>query len=48
MGRTQNVILSQDSQLGSLKIFEIKTIGTLKACNSLWRPPIEMKFKAKL
>jgi hypothetical protein len=43
-----NVILSQDSQMGSLKILEIKTPATLEAHNFFYRPPIEMRAQAKL
>ncbi len=40
-----NVILSQDSQVGSL---EIRTPMTLQAHNVLCKPPIEVRFEAKL
>jgi len=47
-GQHPNVILSQDSQVGSPKIPEIGTFTTLGAHNFVCRPSIEMSFKAKL
>jgi hypothetical protein len=47
-GQHPNVILSKDSQVGSPEILEIGTPKTLKAHNFLFRPLIEMMFKAKL
>jgi len=47
-GMHPNVILSQDSQLGSPKIPKIGTLTTLEAYNFLCTPLIEVKFKAKL
>jgi hypothetical protein len=43
-----NVILSRDPQVGSPEIPKIGTLVTLKAHNFLCRPPIEVRFEAKL
>jgi hypothetical protein len=43
-----NVILSQDSQVGSPKILEIKLLAILEAHNILCRPLIEVRFKETL
>jgi hypothetical protein len=43
-----NVILSWDSQVRSLEIPEIGTLGTLKAYNFLCGFLIEVKLRAKL
>jgi hypothetical protein len=40
--------LSQDPQVGSLEIFEIKTFGILEGHNFFWKPPIEVRFKTKM
>jgi hypothetical protein len=45
-----NVILSHDSQVGSLEIpeiFEIRTPATLEAHTFLYKPSIEVRFKEK-
>jgi hypothetical protein len=47
-GEHPNVILSQDSQVETPKIFEIEILATLKAYNFLCRLPIEMRSQAKL
>jgi hypothetical protein len=47
-GLHPNVILFQDSQLGRLEIHEIGTPTTLEAYNFFSKPPIEVRFKAKL
>ncbi len=47
-GLHPNVILSRDSQVGSFEILKIGTLATLEAHNLLFRPSIEVKFKAKL
>jgi len=43
-----NVILSWDFQAGSPEIYKMGTFATLEAHNVLWRPPIEVRSKAKL
>ncbi len=47
-GQHPNVILSQDSQLGSPKIPKIGTPVTLDAHNLVCIPPIEVRSKEKL
>ncbi len=47
-GHRPNVILSQDSQVGSLETLEIRTLATLETHNVLYRPPIEVRCKTKL
>jgi hypothetical protein len=47
-GLHPNVILSHDSQIGGLEILEIGSLATLEAHNSLCRPPVEVRSKAKL
>jgi hypothetical protein len=42
-----NVILSRDSQVENLEIFEIAPV-TLEAHNFLCRPPIEVRFEANI
>ncbi len=48
IGLHPNAILSQDSQLGSPKILEIRTPATLEAHDVLFRTPIEVRYEAKL
>jgi hypothetical protein len=47
-GQNPNVILSQDSQVGSPEIPEIGPPKTLEAHNFLWKKTIEMRFETKL
>jgi hypothetical protein len=47
-GQHPNVILSQDSQVGSPEILEIGIFAILNANNFLCRPLIEVMSKAKL
>jgi hypothetical protein len=43
-----NVILSQDSQVGNVEIFEIDILTILKAHNFFCKPLIDMRSETKL
>jgi hypothetical protein len=47
LGLYSNVILSPNSQVESLEIFEIGTPTTLEAHNFVYKPPTEVRSKAK-
>jgi len=48
MGLHPNVILSQDSKVGNIEIFEMGILVTLEAHKILCKPLIEANLKEKL